>query len=91
MPPKTTNAPRSRDLASELVAAQRIAGVDADADDVARLHALQIERLERLVDDLRRAVAFRRRRREDVQPARRDDRRAERQVARIDEMDAHAR
>ena len=37
--------------ASDLVAAQGVAGVDADADDVAGRDGRQVERLERLVDD----------------------------------------
>ena len=51
MPPKTTVAPRARARRADLVAAQRVAGVDADADDVAGLTGVEIERLERLVDD----------------------------------------
>ena len=50
-----------------------------------------IERLERFVGDLRRPVAVGRGGGEDVEPARRDDGRAERHVAWIDEMNAHAR
>ncbi len=42
---------------ADLVAAQRVAGVDADADDVAGLHGLEIERLERLIGDPRIAEA----------------------------------
>ena len=54
MPPKTTVAPRALRLRPDLVAAQRVAGVDPDADDVAGLHAVEVERLQRLVGDARR-------------------------------------
>ena len=37
--------------AADLVAAQRVAGVDADADDVTRLDRREVERLERFVGD----------------------------------------
>ena len=43
-------APGSGERA-DLVAAQRVAGVNADADDVAGLHGAEIEWLERLVGD----------------------------------------
>ena len=44
---------------------------------------------ERLVDDERLAVRLRRGRGQHVQPARRDDADAERDVARVDEVDVH--
>jgi hypothetical protein len=64
--------------------------VDADAHQVTGLHRVGIERLEGFVDDHRRAEDRRRGRGEHVEPARRDHRGAERNVARIDEMNAHA-
>ena len=48
-------AARSRGGA-DLVAAQRVARVDPDPDNVARLDVVEIERLERFVDDAWRAV-----------------------------------
>ena len=53
MPPNTTVAPRALRRGADFVAAQRVAGVNADADDVAGLDGRQIERLERFVDNLR--------------------------------------
>ena len=58
---------------ADFVAAQRIAGVNADADDVAGRDHRRIERLERFVDDDGIAPLGSGRRRQDVQPARRDD------------------
>ena len=49
-------AARAREL-SDLVSAQRVAGVDADADDIARHDRGRIERIQRLVDDERVAVS----------------------------------
>ena len=57
MPPKTTVAPRARACGTDFVSAQRVAGMNADADDVAGLHGVEIERLQRLVGDPRIAVA----------------------------------
>ena len=73
---------------ADLVAAQGVAGVNADADDVARLDR-RVERLERFVDEDGIAISARRRGREHVQPARRDDADAERHVAGVDEVDDH--
>ena len=76
--------------APDLVAPQRVPRVDADADDVARLHLLRVERLERLVADDGVPEARRRRGREHEQPARRDDGGAERDVAWVHEKHAHS-
>src|SRR5205823_687967 len=53
-------------LASDLVTAERVAGMNADADDVARANRVEIDRIERFVDDDRIAPAAAGRRREDV-------------------------
>src|SRR5439155_21311048 len=75
-------------LASDLVTAERVAGMNADADDVARANRVEIDRIERFVDDDRIAPAAAGRRREDVEPARRNHGDAERFHTRIDEMNA---
>ena len=86
MPPNTTMRPGLPGRPADLVAAQRIAGMDADADDVAGVEGAEIERLERFVGDDRVAELARGRGGDDVEPARRDDADAEGDVARIDEM-----
>src|SRR6266852_1357495 len=63
--------------------------MDADADDVARGDRLGHERFERFVDDHRIAKRSRRRFREDVEPARRDDADAKGHVARVDQVNSH--
>jgi hypothetical protein len=75
---------------SDRIAAKRVGGVNANADHVSRVDAGRIERLERLVHDQRRAEACRRGRRQHIQPSRRDDGSSEREIAWIDEMDAHS-
>ena len=75
-------------LASDLVTAERVAGMNADADDVARANRVEIDRIERFVDDDRIAPAAAGRRREDVEPARRNHGDAERFHTRIDKMNA---
>ena len=74
---------------ADLVAAQRVARMDADADDVARRDGRRVELLERFVDDERVAEIGRRRRREHVEPAGRNDGHAKRDMAWIDEVDSH--
>ena len=74
----------------DLVAAKCVAGVDADPDDVTGLHAVDIERLQGLVDDLWPAIRGRCRPRQHEQPARRDDADAERQMAGVHKIDSHA-
>ena len=49
MPPNTTMRAALARLPADRVAAQGVAGVDADADDVARLDSFEVDRLERLV------------------------------------------
>src|SRR5437588_5427546 len=75
-------------LASDLVTAERVAGMNADADDVARANRVEIDRIQRFVDDDRIAPAAAGRRREDVEPARRNHGDAERFHTRIDKMNA---
>jgi hypothetical protein len=43
-------------LAAYFISAQRIERVDADADDVAGCDGVEVDRIERLVDDARIAV-----------------------------------
>ena len=76
--------------APDLIATQRVARVDADADHVARLHLLRVERFERLVADDGIAEARRRGGREHEQPAWRDDGGAEGNVAWVHEKHAHS-
>jgi hypothetical protein len=77
-------------LAPDFVAAQGVAGVDADADDVARCETGAVEDVERLILEERDAVTVGGRRGEDEQPARGDDGDAKGHVAWIDEEDSHA-
>ena len=84
----TVGARRSRGVA-DLVAPQRVAGVDADADDVAGLDGGGVDRVERFVHDDGIAELGWRRRRDDIQPARRNNADAERDVAWVDEMNSH--
>ena len=81
-------ASRPRGL-SDPVAAQRIPGVNADADHVAGLDRVVFHPLQRFIDQERCAVPRRRSRREHVLPPGRDDGRTKRHVARIDEVNAH--
>ena len=78
-------------LVPDFVASQRVTGVDADPDHVARTDVRRIEDVERLVADDRIPVLARRGCGQDVQPAGGDDRHSERQVARINQVNAHAR
>ena len=81
-------AARARTL-PDLVAAKRVTGVNANPNYVAGLHAVNIERLQRLVDDLWPAIRGRCRPCQHEQPARRNDADAERQMARVHKMDGH--
>ncbi len=62
---------------TNLIAAQRISRVDADPDDVAGVDGVEIERLERFIDDAWPSVCGRCGRAQDEQPARRDHTNAE--------------
>ena len=76
-------------LAADFVAAQRVERMDADADDIAARDAVEIDRIERFVDDAGIAVLARRRRGEHVEPPGRDDGRTKRNIAGIDEVNSH--
>ncbi len=75
--------------AAEGVAAQRIPGVDADADHVTGLDAVEIEKLEGFIADDRVAEGRGRGGREHEEPTGSDHSRPEGCVARVDEMDFH--
>jgi hypothetical protein len=76
--------------AADRVSAQGIAGVDADADDVAGLNGLGHNLLERLIDEDGISDGTRCGGCKHEEPTRRDDRGAKGIVAGIDEMNAHA-
>ena len=76
-------------LAADFISAQRVERVDADADDIAGCDGVEVDRIERLVDDARIAVLARRRRGEHVEPARRDNGGSKRDIAGVDEMNSH--
>jgi len=74
----------------DLVAAERVGGVDADADNIAGLNLIQFYRLQGLVHQAGIAKARGCRRCEHIQPARGYDRGAKRNFTGIDEVNAHA-
>jgi hypothetical protein len=76
-------------LAAYFIPAKCVERVDADADDVAGRDGVEVDRIERLVDDARIAVLPRRRRGEHVEPARSDDCGTKRDIARVHEMNCH--
>src|SRR6185369_10971033 len=71
------------------ISAKGVAGVNADADDIARSDEARIEGVERFVDDHWRSESIGRRGGEHVQPSRGDDRSTERQITRVYEMYSH--
>jgi hypothetical protein len=75
--------------APQLVPAQRVAGVNADPDDIARRDRVEVEGLQRLVDDRGHTVVVGRRRGQYVQPSWRDDRGTEGEIARVYEVHSH--
>ncbi len=75
---------------TERVATQGVGGVDANPHHIASVDPIGVERLECLVDDVRHAVFGWRGSGQHVEPSRRDDRRPERQIAWIDQMNAHS-
>ena len=75
--------------ASDFHAAQSIAGMDADANDIAGLNEFGLNLFKGLVGNERIAVAGRSSGGKHVQPTRRDHADAERSIAGIDQVDAH--
>ena len=72
--------------AADRVAAQRIAGVDADTDDVPGRNIGGIDLVERFVNEVRVSPSRPGRGGQHVQPARGNDRDAEHRVAGVDQM-----
>ncbi len=62
----------------------RVAGVNADADDIASIDLLQVQLGECFIDQVRRAIAVRGGRRQDIEPARSNHGDTKRHVAWID-------
>ena len=75
--------------ASDLVSSQGVAGVNANADDVAGLDALQIEMFQSFIADFGIAERLIGRGGQNVQPSWRDDCGPEGGIAWIDKMNAH--
>ncbi len=75
--------------ATNFISSKRASGIDADTDDVPRLHKPRVERFQHLVDQPRHAVERRRRASEDELPTRRHDGDAKCRVAWIDEVYLH--
>jgi hypothetical protein len=75
--------------AADLHTAQRIARVDADADDVAGLNGIEVHLLQRFVRNNGVAAAKRCGARENIKPARGDYPDSERGVAGVNQMNAH--
>src|SRR6516164_5521285 len=75
--------------AAQFVSAQGVAGVNANAHNVALVNALQIEMLQSFIADLGIPERSIRRGRQHVKPSRSNDGSAEGSIAWIDEMDAH--
>ena len=71
-------------LASHFVSAQRVAGMNADADHVSGLDVLDLEGRQRFVDEVGITPLASRRRGENVEPAGSDHGHAKGHVARID-------
>jgi hypothetical protein len=74
---------------ADLVAAQRIAGVDADANDVARRDDSCVEALEGLVDQTGLTESDRRCRGQHIEPARGNNADTERHMTGIDKVNGH--
>src|SRR4029077_8316543 len=72
------------------VTAPRIGGVDADTDNIPSLNVERVHCVQSFIDQAWVAKACRRGRRQNVQPARCNDSRTERNFARINEMNAHS-
>ena len=74
---------------ADFITAERIAGVNPNPDDVARMHALEIKGLERLVDDAWAPVCGGCGRAQHEQPARRDHADTEGQMTGVHQVDGH--
>src|ERR1043166_9466238 len=79
----------SRQLAN-FIAAQGVARMNADAHHVTIRTPERIKWLQGFVDEVRISVRSRRRRGKDIQPARRNYRRAKRNITGIYQVDLHA-
>jgi hypothetical protein len=75
---------------TNFIAAQCISRVDPNPDDVAGADGVEIERLERLVDDAWPSVCRWSSRAQNEQPARRDHAHAEGQMAGVHQVDGHS-
>jgi hypothetical protein len=73
----------------DLVASQGVSGMNADADDIARMNRRRVEYLECFIRDDWIPERSRRGGRQHVEPSRRDDANPEREMARIDQVDLH--
>ena len=80
--------PITRDLAN-FISAQGILGMNANANNIARLNTIWIHMLECFVDEDGISEEGWRGRGDHIHPTRRNDRSAERRVARIDEVNLH--
>ncbi len=73
----------------QFVAAKRIGGVNADADDISLLNLLRIESFQALINDVGISKPPGRGGGKNVKPARGDDPYSERNVAGVDEVHSH--
>src|SRR5262245_59373429 len=76
---------------ADFVTAQRIAGMDADTNDIAGGDGGRVERVQRLVNQAGFAKVGGGRRCKDVEPTGCNDANSERDVTRIDEINGHRR
>src|SRR5258706_16233479 len=74
----------------DFVAAESICGVDADANNIARLNLVGVHGLKGFIDQAGIAKARRGSRRQNIQPARSNYSCAERNFTGINEVNAHA-
>ena len=82
-------AARTREL-SDFVPAKRVPGMDPDADDIARSEQRGVKGIQCFISDGRLAKSGGRGAREHIQPPRRDHRRAEGHMTRVDEKHTHS-
>src|SRR5579872_1225853 len=76
------------DLPADLIPTERVASVDANADDIPRSDRAEIDRVQGFVDDVRFTPTVARRPSQDIQPTRRNDGDSERRGARVNQMNA---